>query len=134
MSQNQAECGCPFQIASQTEGGTTFSDLSHDEEYFAVVAQMKAQAFISVSDDTCRLSAEATNDHGTPMAATLRATSLLTPSHRQHNTEGFHTGGQRSLVCEDDYSDSDDDIYASVDRRETIEQDYNFVSLAYLSR
>jgi hypothetical protein len=40
-----AECDCPEQIVSQKDCNAIFSNLSHDEEYFPMVARTEPEAF-----------------------------------------------------------------------------------------
>jgi hypothetical protein len=43
-----AKCGCPEQIVSQKDCNTIFSGLSHEEEYFPMVARTEPEAFFGI--------------------------------------------------------------------------------------
>jgi hypothetical protein len=43
-----AKCGCPEQIVSQKDCNAIFSNLSHDEMYFPMVARTEPEAFFGI--------------------------------------------------------------------------------------
>jgi hypothetical protein len=102
-----AECGCPEQIVSQKDCNAIFSNLSHDEEYFPMVARTEPEAFFGISPKEIRPKApEVIRSVITSGASNLGMLARALAAVR-------HRGPQRQISSENlgggDTSNSDDD-------------------------
>jgi hypothetical protein len=56
-----SECGCPEQVVMLKDSTAVFQGLSHEEEYFPMVARTDSQAFFALPPKALRPSAPVIN-------------------------------------------------------------------------
>lgn len=91
MHHGVSECGCPFAIIPQKNGGVVFDELDSNEEYFPVVSRYHDQAFLGVPPKS------------------IRPTSGITPEESWEDQQGNSPKSSQDGVADipvDDHADA----------------------------